>query len=233
MAKPKRLPKEVLQNSSNIPEANLCEDGWVIVKKQTVRILIPPLPITQQPSTESSDQQPIQPQACSEKQINTKSPQKKETHEQLHSIPEKEKATALSNEKRKSVLAKLARHDIEYQDKTGMIRYKNNKRPFNLLGAVAVLTKKMRALNLEKKLQRAGGLRRWLASLGLNQFAKIFERKSIGKFQLVNMTMEKLKDMGAHAVGPRRKLMHAIDCLCQPHCFEAFRRIESSRMNWV
>ncbi|KAK9921542.1 hypothetical protein M0R45_030047 [Rubus argutus] len=33
---------------------------------------------------------------------------------------------------------------------------------------------------------------------------------------LVNLNMKKLKDMGANAVGPRRKLMHAIDCFCQP-----------------
>ncbi|XP_024027008.1 uncharacterized protein LOC21395636 [Morus notabilis] len=84
-----------------------------------------------------------------------------------------------------------------------------------------LLNQRLRALNLERKLQKAGGLSRWLASLGLEQFVRLFQGKSIGKFQLVNLTMKKLKDMGANAVGPRRKLMHAIDCICQPYCFQA------------
>ncbi|XP_042509715.1 uncharacterized protein LOC122085388 [Macadamia integrifolia] len=77
----------------------------------------------------------------------------------------------------------------------------------------------MRALNLERKLERAGGLSRWLVSQGLGQFVQIFQRKKINKFQLVNLTMSKLKDMGADAVGPRRKLIHALDCLCRPYHF--------------
>ncbi|KAJ4969838.1 hypothetical protein NE237_002937 [Protea cynaroides] len=79
--------------------------------------------------------------------------------------------------------------------------------------------RRMRALNLERKLQRAGGLSKWLVSQGLGQFVQIFQRKNVNKFQLVNLTMNKLKDMGADAVGPRRKLIHALDCLCQPYHF--------------
>ncbi|KAK9289733.1 hypothetical protein L1049_007892 [Liquidambar formosana] len=84
-----------------------------------------------------------------------------------------------------------------------------------------LLNQGLRASNLERKIRRAGGLSRWLVSLGLEQFVRIFRGKSVNKFQLVNLTMKKLKDMGADAVGPRRKLMHAIDCLCQPYCFKA------------
>ncbi|KAI3518009.1 hypothetical protein L1887_06326 [Cichorium endivia] len=80
-------------------------------------------------------------------------------------------------------------------------------------GHMMVNTTKMRALNLERKLKRAGGLNSWLVSLGLGQFVNIFRCKRVGKLQLVNLTMKKLKDMGALAVGPRRKLMHAFDCL--------------------
>ncbi|KAI4300623.1 hypothetical protein L6164_033978 [Bauhinia variegata] len=82
------------------------------------------------------------------------------------------------------------------------------------------LNQGLRASNLERKLERAGGLSRWLTSLGLGQFVRIFRGRSINKYQLVNLTMKKLKDMGASAVGPRRKLIHAIECVCQPCCFE-------------
>lgn len=83
------------------------------------------------------------------------------------------------------------------------------------------LDRGLRASNLERKLERAGGLNKWLASLGLEQFVRMFQGKIISKYQLVNLTMKKLKDMGANAVGPRRKLIHAMDCVCQPYCFEA------------
>lgn len=85
----------------------------------------------------------------------------------------------------------------------------------------ATLDRGLRASNLERKLERAGGLNKWLASLGLEQFVRMFQGKIISKYQLVNLTMKKLKDMGANAVGPRRKLIHAMDCICQPYCFEA------------
>ncbi|KAL9332185.1 hypothetical protein ACSQ67_001795 [Phaseolus vulgaris] len=91
------------------------------------------------------------------------------------------------------------------------------RRPFNL----EILNKNLRASNLERKLERAGGLSKWLISLGLGQFVRMFQDKSLSKYQLVNLTMKKLKDMGANAVGPRRKLIHAMDCVCQPYCFEA------------
>ncbi|KAL2345340.1 hypothetical protein Fmac_006625 [Flemingia macrophylla] len=83
------------------------------------------------------------------------------------------------------------------------------------------LNKNLRASNLQRKLERAGGLNKWLASLGLEQFVSIFHGRSISKYQLVNLTMKKLKDMGASAVGPRRKLIHAMDCVCQPYCFQS------------
>ncbi|XP_057519904.1 uncharacterized protein LOC130800408 [Amaranthus tricolor] len=83
------------------------------------------------------------------------------------------------------------------------------------------LTYKMRALNLEKTIVSAGGLGKWLFSLGLGRFEGIFRTKNVNKFELVNMSMKKLKEMGAHAVGPRRKLIHAIECACcKPYCFE-------------
>ena len=74
----------------------------------------------------------------------------------------------------------------------------------------------MRASNLDRKLQRDGGLSHWLGSLGIDQLVKIFQGRSVNQFQLVNLTMKELKDMDADAVGLGRKLMQAIDCLCQP-----------------
>ncbi|KAI3724523.1 hypothetical protein L2E82_36306 [Cichorium intybus] len=83
----------------------------------------------------------------------------------------------------------------------------------NLVNGHMMVNTKMRALNLERKLKRAGGLDSWLVSLGVGQFVNIFKCKRVGKLQLVNLTMKKLKDMGVLAVGPRRKLMHAIHWL--------------------
>ncbi|KAK6944167.1 Sterile alpha motif domain [Dillenia turbinata] len=79
-------------------------------------------------------------------------------------------------------------------------------------GAMSI-NRRMQASNVERKLQLAGGLNNWLISLGLDQFVRIFQGKKAHKFQLVNLTMKRLKDMGADAVGPRRKLMHAIESL--------------------
>ncbi|KAL3755483.1 hypothetical protein ACJRO7_002527 [Eucalyptus globulus] len=66
---------------------------------------------------------------------------------------------------------------------------------------VTILHQQLKARNLEKKLQKAGGLSSWLMSLGLGQFVRIFRCRRINEFQLANMTMKKLKDMGAAAVG--------------------------------
>ncbi|KAJ4834097.1 hypothetical protein Tsubulata_027193 [Turnera subulata] len=92
--------------------------------------------------------------------------------------------------------------------------------PGGFLDGRTLLNQRLRATLLERKLQKAGGLSRWLASLGLGQFERIFQGKCVNKFQLANLSMKKLKDMGADAVGPRRKLIHAIDCICQPYCFK-------------
>ncbi|WOK95672.1 hypothetical protein Cni_G04379 [Canna indica] len=85
------------------------------------------------------------------------------------------------------------------------------------IGALNFVNRRLRASNLERKLQLLGGLRTWLLSQGLGQFIRIFEREKVGIYQLVNLTMGKLKDMGADAVGPRRKLIHAVECLSKPY----------------
>ncbi|KAG6638238.1 uncharacterized protein LOC122279406 [Carya illinoinensis] len=228
------------------------EDSWVIVKKQRVTILVPPLPAAKNLKTRNLG--PSQLEARPQKTSNQIQPPI-DICPRILSVDEEGKSMSLAPEKgiqvvRKAhsqdlpTLAKPPREDLRMETKnTNQVgtsktceRYgvsdtsKAIKRP-RLLHCPSglidgarggmLLSQKLRASNLEIKLKRAGGLSRWLASLGLDQFVRIFQRKSVNKFQLVNLTMKKLKDMGANAVGPRRKLIHAIDCVCQSYCFEA------------
>ncbi|KAL6646428.1 hypothetical protein ACP70R_018036 [Stipagrostis hirtigluma subsp. patula] len=83
-----------------------------------------------------------------------------------------------------------------------------------------VASKVMRARLLERKVSGFGGLRNWLFSCGLGWFVDILDSEKLGMYQLVSLTMNQLKEMGLTAVGPRRKLIHAIDSLCRPHQLE-------------
>lgn len=94
--------------------------------------------------------------------------------------------------------------------------------PTNYINTVGLGDQAKRALILRKKLEKVGGLSRWLVSQGLGQFVDIFQREKVEEFQLLQLTMGTLKEMGVHAVGPRRKLIHAIDQLSQPYYFKAF-----------
>lgn len=221
------------------------EDGWLIVKKQKVNILMPPLLALKQSNI--TDPEPGHPQPMLGKRGNKPS--------QPKTFPVNESKIPMSVACRKDIevvrkfglgrptSAKLSKQDfvIESNNMGRDVPFRSYKtlrvlspmktirrqrpllRPINLSDAGVSASRRLRASNLERKLQRAGGLSRWLTSLGLSQFARIFQSRRVGKFHLINLTMKKLKDMGADAVGPRRKLMHAIDCLCQPHCFEKKR----------
>ncbi|KAJ7971369.1 Sterile alpha motif domain-containing protein [Quillaja saponaria] len=244
---------------------------WVIVKKQRVTILVPPLAIVEKSITANSGPCHLQPMSLTtagnslqlpmvtctaipivveqEKSISftsAKDIQVPSKTPPLQSISaEKEiqvpgKAPPLKSVSKLSTLNKPPRLDqrmesenphraaiLESRDLLGVSNTpKAMKWPGVSHGAsrppglTMFLSKGLRASNLERKLRRAGGLSRWLTSLGLGQFVRIFQGKSLNKYQLVNLTMNKLKDMGANAVGPRRKLMHAIECVCQPYCFE-------------
>ncbi|KAI3724683.1 hypothetical protein L2E82_36469 [Cichorium intybus] len=176
-------------NKKNSTPTDFEEDGWVIVKKQKVTIFIPPLPIY--------PQQPPMP-AGSPLHLPT---------QQVDHITDPPLPTLVTT-KPHITTRKLIR-----RGKLVKSHIKPRKYCGNLVNGHMMVNTKMRALNLERKLKRAGGLDSWLVSLGLGQFVNIFRCKRVGKLQLVNLTMKKLKDMGALAVGPRRKLMHAIDCL--------------------
>ncbi|KAJ1268169.1 hypothetical protein BS78_07G116300 [Paspalum vaginatum] len=83
-----------------------------------------------------------------------------------------------------------------------------------------VANKIMRARLLERQVAAFGGLRNWLFDCGLGWFVDILDSEKLGMYQLVSLTMSQLKEMGLVAVGPRRKLIHAIDSLCCPHQVE-------------
>ncbi|KAM7499990.1 hypothetical protein LguiA_024404 [Lonicera macranthoides] len=246
MAKPKQRQKKSNSSPSGLQVDPQVEDDWVMVKTQKVTILIPPLPVTKQsamPNSEESNPQTAPIKTTTNAQLHvTKQPD----IPQIQSVLEKENSIPLSpvnttlpsttrvpSRQPVQQIPNLGRRtglgNLQVDDSRFRLRAKRalgvcsaSKRWRSVIDNEGVLANhSIRALNVERKLRRAGGLRRWLASLGLDQFVRIFQGKVVGKFQLVNLTMKKLKDMGAVAVGPRRKLIHAIDCLCQPYCFKA------------
>ncbi|PKA61228.1 hypothetical protein AXF42_Ash006125 [Apostasia shenzhenica] len=171
-------------------------EDWVLVKKQKIIILIPP------PSPRSQETQTYR-----------RSKQAKQQRAGESSISKKIKENRLSKirNNKSSLVPDHSNHVIEMS----MLC----KSQFNVqnIGVVNVVNRRIKAKNLERKLQSLGGLRKWLASLGLEWFAVVLEMKNLNQYQLVNLTMSKLKDMGIKAVGPRRKLIHAIDILCRPY----------------
>ncbi|KAG8376852.1 hypothetical protein BUALT_Bualt09G0106900 [Buddleja alternifolia] len=214
------------KRNQGLPKANQNphDDGdWTIIKKQRITILIPPLPVKAQSTTI-----PNVPE-CHLQENPTKS-NSEPSHQSLH---ETEKSMSLSPEK--TIHPPKITHpsepiSIPQKPSTLLHRIASDNYPHSkgigrkgmmvFADSSKFLNQRMRASYLEKKLKRAGGLENWLVSLGLTCFVNVFQRKRVNKFQLANLTMKKLKDMGADAVGPRRKLMHAIDCLCDPHCFQ-------------
>ncbi|KAD7479764.1 hypothetical protein R6Q59_008586 [Mikania micrantha] len=200
---PKQHPKKI-GGTQNDPDVEECvQDGWVVVKKQKVTILIPSLPITEKCIIPS----------IAIKEIDHVTPSQPDPPVTMPLASIEPTSNPL---KRNNMLKPRNPHNCEpsYHKPLKICSApKARKHCGNLFNGHMLVNPKMRTLNLERKLQRAGGLNRWLVSIGLGQFVKIFRCKRVGKVQLVNLTMKKLKDMGADAVGPRRKLMHAIDCL--------------------
>ncbi|KAI5679701.1 hypothetical protein M9H77_00928 [Catharanthus roseus] len=231
------------KNKQGSPDVDLLGEGdWVVVKKQKVTILIPTLPVTKEsPALNAGENQP---ELNLRKIIDTQKESPAKTYSHGYSVSEVEKSLSPAPESsipdNKTIdpqpspsFPKLPSpshlmtsenpkiNSIRELKPPGIYRIlKERKQALIFNTEKPMLNGRMRAINIEKKLQRAGGLSSWLVSLGLERFIKIFQQKNVNKFQLANLSMKKLKDMGAVAVGPRRKLMHAIDCLCQPYCFE-------------
>ncbi|KAL4576838.1 hypothetical protein LXL04_012938 [Taraxacum kok-saghyz] len=164
------------------------QDGWVIVKKQKVTILIPPLPITQQFPTPNPCPTPLQPLPISTQEVDDDHITPPQPDPPLPLVTTKP-ITTCSNPRKLNHRGRLVNsRTINYNPKP-------RKWCGNLVNGHMLVNTKMRALNLERKLKRAGGLNSWLVSLGLGQFVKIFRCRRVGKMQLVNLTMKKLKDM--------------------------------------
>jgi len=226
------------------------DSDWVIVKKQRVTILVPAVPLNERSLTANqgpNHTQLMPPELASNHvqlpmETSTVHPLdnehektillavQKETHTESRAPPILPRPTVVNPPSLDQRTESENAHQMNGLNSLKLLGISNTskviKQPRTLLAPrrpsnLEILNKSLRASNLERKLQRAGGLSKWLISLGLGQFVRIFQGKSLSKYQLVNLTMKKLKDMGANAVGPRRKLIHAMDCVCQPYCFEA------------
>ncbi|KAL5741973.1 hypothetical protein ACOSP7_028705 [Xanthoceras sorbifolium] len=251
MVKQRRQLMAVPKDDSNSELYSNGDEDWVLVKKQKVTILVPPLPVANKSTAPNLG--PNQLQAIPRKTVNNQSQYSTEPPLKKPLDDERQKLTSMAPKRCIQITRKAPPQCIPTLGRPAMLDYRISENPdqvhtsklHNILGVPdnvktmkpprllhginisasldrsVLLHQRLRAINLEKKLQKAGGLSRWLASLGLGQFVKLFQRKNVNKFQLVNLSMKKLKDMGADAVGPRRKLMHAIECVCQPYCFEA------------
>lgn len=200
----------------------LGEDGWVVVKKQRVTILIPPLPSSKK--SKMANQGPGQLQGQKKEDVQKFPKSTPLAHKMGMEIARQQISTS-------PTFPALGPGVEEPKKPGGVVALKSHNKIVKIVRSMhcpnaafsgsMLLNRRLRVSNLERKLQQAGGLTRYLKSLGLDQFVRIFQAKSINKFQLVNLNMQKLKDMGADAVGPRRKLIHAIDCVCQSLCFKA------------
>ncbi|KAK4414812.1 hypothetical protein Salat_2588200 [Sesamum alatum] len=254
MVKPKQrhirsAPGKKRQNRRSTETDPLDDEDWMVVKKQRITILIPPLPNKVQSTMPNVRESQVQ-----EKPRNTNSESPKKANSELQypsrvsaskqSVHETEKSISLPQEqavhhsvtvhpsepkltlqKPSSLSCRIASDNTplrSFRDNLGIGKCSTSRGRKRMMypDSSAILDPRMRASYLEKKLKKAGGLENWLVSLGLTRFVKVFQSRSITKFQLANLTMKKLKDMGTDAIGPRRKLMHAIDCLCEPHCFQ-------------
>ncbi|CAN4119831.1 unnamed protein product [Withania somnifera] len=221
---------------------HLGEDSWIIVKKQKVTILVPPLPATKQSAVHHAGERllhvpTIKPTDTQQHQV--------EIHTEAHLVCERDVPKSLTPEFAIATVAEvvpqlisqfprpLRQRERERMGSQSMHSFRTNRATgvcsTSNITKLSIITtpdrgvminKRIRAINLKRKLESAGGLRSWLVSRGFDHFVNIFQTKSINKYQLANLTMEKLKVMGSHAVGPRRKLMHAIDCLCHPCCID-------------
>lgn len=212
------------------------EDDWVVVKKQKITILVPPPSPSHPRSTIPEKTEPRLVRRSSGTWKKRQHGLPKDKHKELSATPvtvNDSQADEIGNSSRvQEPICNPVTCPKKFEQPflTGVndnrkgisVHRKSVSVPRHLpVGAFNVVNRRVRALNLERRLKELGGLRRWLVSKGLDRFIKVFEREKVQKYQLVNLTMSMLKEMGTDAVGPRRKLIHAIDCLCQPYYLKA------------
>uniref|UniRef100_A0A453S4Q5 SAM domain-containing protein n=1 Tax=Aegilops tauschii subsp. strangulata TaxID=200361 RepID=A0A453S4Q5_AEGTS len=197
------------------------DDDWVIVKKQRITILIPPLsPAAASPQAGT----PI----VSSRQVSLPRMSRRNCNAATKKHPKMkgESSRSAAAPVVRSEWTKHADHAVE-----GLSHQATEKATSPLgnmydpgLPVISsnVTNKVLRARLLQRRVARFGGLRNWLLTCGLGWFVKILDSEGIGMYQMVSLTMNQLKEMGLIAVGPRRKLIHAIDSLCKPGQFEMF-----------
>ncbi|KAK7396811.1 hypothetical protein VNO78_17970 [Psophocarpus tetragonolobus] len=239
-----------LVDSENCDNDHDGDSDWIIVKKQRVTILVPAAPLNDKSLTENQGpnhmhlmppemannhvQLPMETSTIhpsgNEHEKTTLLAVQNEAHTDRRTPPTLPRPTVINQPSLDQRIESENPHQMTSSKSHKLLGISDTSKLVKLPRTLLVprrssnlesLNKNLRASNLERKLERAGGLSKWLTSLGLGQFVRIFQGKSLSKYQLVNLTMKKLKDMGASAVGPRRKLIHAMDCVCQPYCFEA------------
>ncbi|KAL8168266.1 hypothetical protein V2J09_009765 [Rumex salicifolius] len=224
MAKLKRAEERSLNQDCAIHSSDAENDrsflgeDWVIVKKQKVNILIPTLQDSSEPVACNPTSKQLQDALLTELD-NTGSDHlaEKGSEERLANlkdkpfsaimeiIPQSERSCSPPNgvaipvdpmnmDARK--LSDSHQTSPRMRNDVLMVRKSTTTVKQWRLNDGVLFSKMMRASNLERKLLRAGGLSRWLTSVGLEQFIRIFHARKISKFQLVNLSMRKLKDMG-------------------------------------
>jgi len=252
MEPPSELSADISRTQNIIDE----NDDWVIVKKQRVTILIPPLsPAAASPqagTAKVSSRQTSLPgmsrgnyNAATKEQVTMKKSQESSLEglsvdgriqicqtNPSENIVHQDDAMMRGQSSRspaapvvKSDWPKHADHAVEglSHQAAGKATSLRNMYGLGLPIISSHLTNKvLRARLLRRRVAQFGGLRNWLLTCGLGWFVKILDREKMGMYQIVSLTMNQLKEMGFIAVGPRRKLIHAIDSLCKPRQFEMF-----------
>ncbi|KAH7651899.1 Sterile alpha motif domain-containing protein [Dioscorea alata] len=188
-------------------------DDWVVVKKQRIIFLVPPPSPSVLPRSIPENSQVDPP----------KKRRRRRSSGKKHKTPTEEALkddTQMEHEVHNSTVVQLI-DQPEVHESHQKSRLRSACR--STIGAANVVNIRVRASNFEKKIRRLGGLRKWLVSQGLTRFSTVFDKEKFSLYQLVTLTMSKLKEIGVDAVGPRRKLIHAIDSLCQPYFIKSLQ----------
>ncbi|KAK3121593.1 hypothetical protein QOZ80_8BG0656840 [Eleusine coracana subsp. coracana] len=230
--------------SRNIIDDN---DDWVIVKKQRITISIPPP--SPDAANPQADMPKICTEHCSEDAARKKHPEQLTAKKSQDSpLEDGSRKKALENHAESIVHKGIPKMTLEisshspaapvvkseltkgigkaaqglFYPGTGKVTSSTRSMDKSRMPVVSshVANKIMRARILERRVAGLGGLKNWLFDCGLGWFIDVLDSEKLGMYQLVSLTMNQLKEMGLVAVGPRRKLIHAIDSLSRPHPFE-------------
>ncbi|KAA0025210.1 Sterile alpha motif domain-containing protein, putative isoform 1 [Cucumis melo var. makuwa] len=184
------------------------DDSWVVVKKQKITILVPPISVVTKSSTPDAGQSQLQPITQKVSNCQTGALEETRIEAPANVLPSSSENANQQSSKSAAAHCTLTRKEPLKQAVTPpnpdnafnsrsykVLGLSNSTKsmkqqprqlhcPGGFLAGGTLLNQRLRALNLERKLQKAGGLSRWLESLGLDQFVGIFKRKSITKFHL-------------------------------------------------